>query len=896
MDKLDKLIDAVALILEEKEPPNELALKKFVEAQASVIELTALDGEEEPYSTDEIEEAVRTLKAKFDIRMNFGTIFEADDHKPWLVNRQGEIEWYYWERYRKHLLTTKSFPPHVVHALDNDTDEILDHLEDPSKDGPWSMRGLVVGHVQSGKTANYTGVICKAADAGYRVIIVLAGLLNSLRNQTQERIDSDFMGWCTRLKEHIGVSRFETGSTPVCFTTSVEDFKKATANAIAMKLDALNVPVVLVLKKNKSTLENLHKWLLEHNRRDLKDSSMLMIDDEADHASVNTNKDNKDPTAINRAIRNLLALFDRSSFVGYTATPFANIFIDPESENEMLNGELYKDLFPRDFILSLDPPTNYVGPHRIFTDEGDLHCVRLIDDNEDTLPVKHKIDLIPSSLPDSLVNALNCFLIARSIRFLRGQEDRHHSMMINASRFTNVQNLIKGLVLDRVKDLRRNIGNYAALPPNQALQNSVIASIYETWKAEYSGLEFEWSEIQKCLKASVDPAEVICVNSSSRENLDYSRDNYSTGRCVIAVGGLGLSRGLTLEGLIVSYFLRNSIMYDTLMQMGRWFGYRDGYADVCRIFMTADAEAWYSHIAEATEELRGDFRSMQRAKLTPLEFGLRVRSHPTALIVTARNKMRASKEIPVSISLAGRLAETSVVLAAPEQLNANRNVLEQTVKSASAAGIATDCNLGHLWKSVPSSIVATAIENFQNHPECMLTYSEPLIEYIDWLSANGTGKFDLLLRSVKGNASTVEIAGRTISPPERTVAGSTNIERRIEFAKRRVASKGDERAGLKKTEIDSIRANYTGKNLPDREYRKYRHSHRLAPLFMINFVKIKLSKDEDPLDILVPTFSVSFPGDPSSSRRPEKLVQYRVNTVWWEKNYYTPDEEEEEDE
>ena len=463
MPELDKLIDSVAVILEERQPPSEDALLAIVKAQAAVLALMSRT----TYSEEDLTAAVRALEARFSIRMSLGSLFEAEDYQPWLTGKQGEIDWFYWERYRKHLLK-KGFPPHVVITLNRLTDKILDHLEDPRKSGHWARKGLVMGHVQSGKTANYTGLVCKAADAGYRVIIVLAGTLNSLRNQTQERIDADFIGWCTRQKKHIGASTFGAQRRPVCFTTSVEDFKKHTANSIAMGLAALNEPVVLVIKKNKSTLENLYAWLGDNNQHNLQNFPMLLVDDEADQASINTNKADKDPTAINSAIRNLLSLFTRSSFVGYTATPFANIFVDPETEDEMENGALYRDLFPRDFILSLDPPDNYVGPHRLFIDDADLDCIRDITDNEDFLPISHKIDFIPQQLPDSLREAICCFLLAIAIRLLRGQTGKNHSMMVNPSRFTKVQNFLGGLVLEYLKQLKQSIANYAALNPDEA--------------------------------------------------------------------------------------------------------------------------------------------------------------------------------------------------------------------------------------------------------------------------------------------------------------------------------------------------------------------------------------------------------------------------------------------
>ncbi len=883
MKKTEKLIDAVALILENREPPTEEALLGITSAQAGVVSLT--DGE--TFSDEEIGQAVKALQARFVHRMPMGAFFESKEYRPWLAERQGDIDWYYWERYRKHLAVTKGFSPHVVRTLDNTTDNILNRLEDPIKEGVWARRGMVVGHVQSGKTANYTGLICKAADAGYQVIIVLAGILNSLRNQTQERLDSDFMGWCTRVNDFVGVSRFGTNRRPVCFTSSIEDFKKATANNTAMNLDALNEPVLFVLKKNKSTLENLYGWLSEHNKHNLPEFSMLMIDDEADHASVNTNKEDKDPTTINKAIRDLLSLFNRSSFVGYTATPFANIFIDPENDNEMQNGENYKDLFPRDFVHSLEPPNNYIGPHRIFVDDADIDCIRSIGDNEDMLPIKHKIDFMPTVLPGSLKKAINCFILARAIRLSRMHERKHHSMMINASRFTNFQNILKGIVSEHVKDVRQGIGNYAALRPEEALLNNVLQSLYKTWCEEYSETVSDWDMIQPYLKKAVDPIEVISINSVSKDVLDYSHDQYPNGRSLIAVGGLGLSRGLTLEGLMISYFLRNSIMYDTLMQMGRWFGYRDGYADVCRIFMTDEAKTWYAHIAESTEELRKDFRDMEKAKLTPLEFGLRVRSHPTALIVTARNKMRSGRDIPVNISLEGRLAETSVVYADPNILDHNRKVLMGAIDSAKEYRDVKETDLGYLWKGVPTSIVQSAIENYQNHPGCMLTYSEPLVGYLTELSAEGMDTCDILLRSVDKDSEKETICGCKINFPERKVAVSDNSK--IEFNKRRVASKGDERVGIPKDDVIRIRSQFDGKNVPDREYRKYRWKRGLPPLFMINFVEA-IGKNNGN-KTLVPCFGLSFPGDPGFVRRPKRTVQYRVNTVWWRENYLMDQDE-----
>lgn len=893
MANTTSLIDSVALALEYKEPATEDMLIRITRLQASVLEIS----KGESFSDAEIMQVVRHLQERFVHRMSIGALFQGEDYKPWLETRQGGIEWYYWERYRKHLLTAKGFAPHVVRSLDEITDKIIDRLEDPAKEGGWERRGLVVGHVQSGKTANYAGVICKAADAGYQVIIVLAGLLNSLRNQTQERLDADFMGFCTKLKTHLGASDFDQSRRPISFTTSIEDFKRATANSIGMELSAIREPVLFVLKKNKSTLENLHRWLVEHNRHNLRDKSMLLIDDEADHASINTNKDDKSPTAINQAIRGLLSIFSKSSLVGYTATPFANIFIDPSSEDEMKNGELYKDLFPKDFILSLDPPDNYVGPHSIFTDAGGdenrLYIIREIDDSEGALPTGHKIDFTPEVLPRSLCKAIECFFIAKAIRQLRGQRRKHYSMMINASRFTRVQDQLKGLILEKIKIMRNAVGNYASLPFEQAIANEQVKSLHSTWQEEYSAAEFTWEDVQNALKESIDPARVISVNSLSQDILDYSSVDYPDGRTVIAVGGLGLSRGLTLEGLLVSYFLRNSVMYDTLMQMGRWFGYRDGYADLCRIFMTGQAESWYSHIAEATEELREDFRAMEKLKLTPLDFGLRVRSHPTALIVTARNKMRNGVQVPHKISLEGRLIETTILSTKPEHIRENKRLTDSLVRT-----LQKDCSasyqrtpIGHLWSEVDIDRLVSYIEGFINHPESFYTfYHKALAEQLNGMKERYPRGL-VLLRTLNPRSEDPllpfgeQLRGRMLSRTDKTAHVENDF---VSFKKKaRLGESIDETAGLSSADIESIKNYNEGKTINPRLYRE---APSKMPLLIIHPLQIEALETE-----CIVGYGLSFPGVPGS-RRPEKLVEYIVNIPYWRSTYKDVlDSEDEED-
>lgn len=885
MADIDKLVFHASDALEKfTEPPSEEVLLRVVRAHAAAFAVTG-DG----FTDVEIGEAVRKLQQQFVTSMGLGTIFAAEDYKPWLAQAQGDINFYYWNRYRQEL-RRQGLSKEVVRSLDKVTDEVLDHLENPKKDGRWARKGLVVGHVQSGKTANYTGLIAKASDAGFKVIIVLAGTLNSLRNQTQERLDADFMGWCTIKKKAIGSSDFGNERHPVCLTTAKEDFKKTTAS-ITLPLGALSEPVVLVLKKNVSTLSNLRDWLNGSNRHDLKDFPMLLIDDEADHASINTNKPEEDPTSINRCIRDVLRLFPRCAFVGYTATPFANIFIDPETDDEMTKGDVYADLFPKDFIYSLDPPTNYVGASRLFVDQ-DPQCLRDIEADDPALRANHKITFVPQQLPDSLGEALDAFILAKAIRILRGQVNTHHSMMVNVSRFTGVQNTLRDLILEDIKAKREAINNYSALPEDIALQDSIILQLHDVFVADFAATGVTWKEVQGALKASVGPIEVISINRKGSGILDYSRDNYPDGRSLVAVGGLGLSRGLTLQGLMVSYFLRNSIMYDTLLQMGRWFGYRDNYADLCRIFMTPLSQSWYSHIAEAIEELREDFREMWREEMTPLQFGLRVRSHPTALIITARNKMRSSKAVPVRIALEGRLAETSILLNSKSALEENVRLFERLVAMAVKESSPKEVGIGWLWEKLPIGFAKELISKFRNHQESVLTDQGPLLSYINLLEKEGEGHIDLFLRSAEGRD--VDVSGVKIKTMERTVA---SIEPKIEFTKRRVASRGDERVGLPNSQIKEALRVYQesnpGKNIPDKVYRKIRDGNGSPPLIMLMLADVS-HKGVAPVVQPVAAYGISFPGDPGARVRPLRLVEYRVNTIWWQNNVFTEEEEEEE--
>ena len=846
----------------------------------------------------EAEELARLIEEKYGISMGLGAVVDEEDFQPWLHDARinGKVRDFYWSRYRS-LLNQKGLPKSVIDATDEVTDKILDRLGDPSNKSHWNRRGMVVGHVQSGKTANYTGLICKAADAGYRLIVVIAGIHNNLRNQTQMRIDEGFIGRDTgrlananktQKPKRIGVGKFDQREFPVSLTNTIKDFNKATATTNTSQIGQYNVPVVLVIKKNSNTLKNLLEWLKEHSisqGTQMVNQPMLLIDDEADNASINTGYSRDEVTRINGQIRDLLQLFERSCYVGYTATPFANIFIDPEVDDEVHK----QDLFPRDFIIGLDAPSNYFGAQKVFIDAREQH-VRLIDDNEDVLPIKHDIGHPVDVLPESLVRAVRSFIVARAIRNHRGQQAAHASMLVNASRFTSVQGRLRSRISDLVGRIRDAVSVDAG-KGQSALRNPEIAALREVWKEEFDGADDgDWSAIQARLHEVMIALRVIEVNASRHSQaLDYDQGG-EHGVTVIAVGGFSLSRGLTLEGLTISYFLRNSVMYDTLMQMGRWFGYRTGYEDLCRIWMPAEGVGWYAHIQEAMDDLQAQLKRMELAKATPQQFGLAVRSHPQTLIVTARNKMGSGRSIPVKVGLAGKLVETTRISIDRDQLHRNRAAGERLAKAARLSGVQVkEVSRGLLYSELQVDLIRDFLTLFRADPADPLTDPRLVNDYID-ARANAELKYwDLLFASSQAREESVvdEFLDQARLIAFSRSVGPEDLRKgvlAISGTSRRVGSPGDERVGLTddqiKTAIDAFKEACARKNeklpgtLPPRIFREIKGRR---PLIIVRFVQPTVSEtalaQRLPGNVLA--WSICFPPSDIDGG----AVEYVVNTI-----------------
>jgi hypothetical protein len=775
IELLENII-ATAQRLVKAEKDRSVITPAFISDKVKLASKIFTDGEIDPVIQDK---AVASLIQRFSHWIGRATtLLDNTGHVDWL-NAARKHDWQYWRRYRDYLESKLS--DKVVDGLDEATNNILALLEDPKRTDNWDRRGLVVGHVQSGKTSNYSGLICKAADAGYKIIIVLAGMHNNLRSQTQMRLEESFLGYeTTRDRDPglpIGVAEFGEDLKTNSATTRAQngDFNKA----IAKHFDGISPeerPWLFVVKKEKTVLTALLQWIrtrvadstdASDGRRLVTKLPLLMIDDEADNASVDTGEQriNADgtpdkehqPKTINSLIRQVLHCFTRKAYVGYTATPFANIFIHHKSTTPKEGP----DLFPRSFIINLAAPSNYVGPARMFgkmTEEGrvgGLPLSRNITDhyNKNTdsgwMPPKHKTSHIPvhngqETIPASLRNAIYSFVLACATRALRGQGDQHSSMLIHVTRYLSVQKAVREQVEEAVRRMRQRIvRRIDAEHLLEDLRTLWLEDFLPTHKqvgdsspdTEKPPAMPDWQEILTVLPDILNDIEVRSINGTAKDALDYATPGAVLK--VIAIGGDKLARGLTLEGLSVSYFVRTTKMYDTLMQMGRWFGYRPGYLDLCRLYTSSDLVEWFGHIADASEELREEFDFMAEAKLTPEQYGLKVMSHET-LTVTSPLKMRNSHTL--SLSYSGTRPQTILFHRDAKIQNQNLDATDALISSLGSGWIdapkyARDGDpdswpYARLWLDVDVSKILSFLGSYSTHPNATSAKAALLSDFI----------------------------------------------------------------------------------------------------------------------------------------------------------------------
>lgn len=551
----------------------------------------------------------------------------------------------HWPALRGFLENAKNWDHESIESIDESSSEVVSLLANPAHD-QFRYRGLVVGYVQSGKTANMTAVIAKAVDAGYNLIVLLGGVTNKLRAQTQRRLLSDIVERHRHLWQ---------------LYTTVEDngdFAEPANRQFTMPVPGR--AQLVVMKKETSRLKAFLHTVERTPTTILRSLKTLMIDDECDQASVNASSNEYDMTRINEAIRKIIRALPAVSYVGYTATPFANVFIHPFPHNK---DEL-DDLYPEDFITALPRPKDYFGAKEVFgfdpdnaDEEGGNAAGR---DMIRIIPPDQVAQITPRGTKDratfspqvatELEQALIWFLITCALRRRRGQASSHMTMLIHTSPY--VAQHVR--MADAVRDWKET--NAADLCTGSG---EIWQRLVDTWQAETTRVPLEGagedeltpSDILPWLRDAFGVLEVAIENGESVERLNYTED----AKTYIVVGGSVLARGLTLEGLSVSFFLRTSQQYDTLLQMGRWFGFRHGYADLPRLWATEDLIANFRALARIEEEIREDIALYRARKATPLDFAVKVREIP-GLAITSAAKMRHAYR--TSISFEGKHVQT----------------------------------------------------------------------------------------------------------------------------------------------------------------------------------------------------------------------------------------------
>lgn len=843
------------------------------------------------------EKLIKEVIAEHQISIPLGTEVVKKGWEPWLHTIEDRST-YYEDRYKDHLIHNDDYPIGVVNKIFEKNEKILDYLENPNKEGRWIKKGLVMGYVQSGKTANYISLINKAADVGYKLIILIAGIHNNLREQTQHRVNEGFIGFDNLEKEYLGVGDINGNRIPGSLTSTLNDFKKTNLQSLGINPKDYKEPIILVIKKNYSTLNNILNWLKGTTKEEkLSDYPLLIIDDEADNASINTKKNPDEATKINKQIRQILELFHKRCYVGYTATPFANIFINPDDQDD----DIGVDLFPEDFIIALEAPSNYVGAKKIFLDE-DSDVLREIDDNEECLPVKHPADIQIESLPSSLYEAVFMFLLSGAIKRLRGVKNIHHSMLINVSFRIPVQEQIKVLLTQDVIELLNLIKYNCKKSLHEILKNPTLSNMYTVWDREYGNKDsYSFSQILEEISKYERLTKVLVINSKN-EPLRYG-DYESIGLNVIAIGGYSLSRGFTLEGLTISYFLRNTQMYDTLLQMGRWFGYRSGYEDLCRVFMRQEAMEWYGYIAEVVEELKEELKMMEYYKRNPRDYGLKIKDHPASLIITARNKMYNSYDALVEVCYSNKLIETRVLAKKKNIIEENLNTLKQFVQSLGSDYVPNANN--YLWEGVVVDEVMGFLQSFKNHPLNQSTDTNALSNYIDKGKTYELDSWDVALINIEKNEPYTLYEGFLTGKIERS-APIEDDAIVISGKNHRVGQPSDESIGLDKNQIEEAKnlalqmkkmklleegvseEEITEKLKKVKPIGNHYREFRQKPLLILYVIQVKGSGEFES----VAAYAISFPrinnGDLCDENR---KGLYKVNKRWWE-TYLKPSWEE----
>ncbi|QNS05998.1 Z1 domain-containing protein [Streptomyces xanthii] len=671
-DEIDDMYDTFSEMLDKWPPAETVKRLEQFGIDAEKIELIRERHEQKLARIRELEEPQTVVRGNRDT---------------WYTGpRPGDRCWPALER----SLQDRGWSDASIKSLDESSSRVVSLLDHP-REPAFSTRGLALGYVQSGKTTNFTAVMAKAADRGYKLFIVLSGIHNGLRRQTQARLVSELV---------------EPNPDRWSQLTNLDHDFVPPANAASFFGNSNKTRVLCVVKKNATVLRKLAKWL-EGAESYLEGCPALIIDDEADQATVATK-------SINPLIRRIMAGLPRSAYIGYTASPFANLLIDPSAD----------DLYPQDFIVNLPKPVGHFGTEVLFGRYAlDGEDPSDIDDGHDmirTVPwtdIEHvrpstraEVDGFTPEITETLRRAVLYFWLVVAARRVRGTGNPHNTMLIHTSVNTSVHNSFRAPLEELRAEVRDAIDDPSLLEELRVLWEKETGRVLAE---EFGETAVPFDALLTELPGVLGSCRVIMDNSSSQDRLDYENGPL----VAIAVGGNTLSRGLTLEGLSVSYFVRAVSAYDTLLQMGRWFGFRNGYADLPRIWMTDELSEWFRHLATVETEMRRDIDVyLHNPNENPLTFAVRLRTHPS-LQVTAAAKMKSA--VKAVSSYGGARVQTHCFRTdAPwlgQNLAAARELISQITANNAVAKEDRSSDGSIIFRDVPYDVVLNFLGEYQFH-------------------------------------------------------------------------------------------------------------------------------------------------------------------------------------
>lgn len=915
-------------------------------------------------------EALTRINTKQPLHLFLGKKKQNDN---WVEDfiENGQTKWNSWNEYKNKILVP-NISINSIDELDNFGNYTISHTGNPNNEESFLTRGLVFGDIQSGKTTGYCTLITKAFDLGYKNFIILSGMSEDLRCQTQERIEEAFTGANTRYFEDPGFESAESADdrnqklweynknnnklqhripydvTQYTQAKSKRDFTKRNINQPRPSRKSDTRPTLIVAKKSRPILDNVYRWLTKYakntyseNFQMVSDAPTLIIDDEADLASINTNKplnkeywkmsmsmreeeekDSNDfnPSAINRLVRQIMNIFDQVSFIGFTGTPFANIFQDVEEHEPLRETPYNKDLFPEDFIVDLKSSDVYFGSKRLFNIDTDpntgqsylsnpdkqLPIVEKTFDNdlEDWLPLSHeKDDPLGKNIPASLSEAIKVFIISTAIKEWRRIEN-HSTMMIHCSRYKKKHQEIVEQVTEFVEDLRRRV-EFDDPDTIQDLKN-IFESVHVKTNAKFQSNDFshnndiyksfpKWEEVKKHLTGVLERLGkrhgksfengVIVLNSETDDTLDFKEPEYNKpGKYLykIIVGGARLSRGLTIEGLTVSYFTRMAKvpLYDTLMQMGRWYGYRDNYLDLIRLYIPAEHLELLQTIGIATEEVRTQLQKMIDEDKTPKDFAIYVKNHPIAKITNPTKSRYVEK---VTIEFGGGWKQCLTYSGKTEDLQNDIGQFENLYKKLNDLSSSNNEEMykhqdsrNHLdiWHKVPKEIIVEHLSNLSKLSAPGFANAEGYSEYIKNQSQGHLKEWTVVFnpKKIGTDDEKYEFINLNKTINLRTRSGIWNEGNQIIRIKA-TSSGGDSKLDF--TEQEENQLKITSKNASNKhieeEISKIRpHSRGLLVIYPLNLPD-KLNLPDNNLPLLAWCI-----GLPKSGREP---VEVSVNTT-----------------